>query len=309
MPIDYTKLLTPEQQAQLANVAFGTPIPERQTQSPKLSAPMQVGVNEKESFVGTPVPVINGGTVPQEQRVENVRQRALEGARQGVASATETRNSLLQQMFDARRQDLEKERTDSTRMALYNSFGNLLRTMVQPIGWAGGRATAGVQPYDERQYLDAYNRAVRASDDIRNLGFQENQLRLNYADRDVQNAERRLNINEMRDEKMLDNYLGIGTGAGRGKNIHEDRKTEAVRAWTIHNNGMTLSQYIRTIQGHFPDFFGEWNPNEEELKKIEEDVKKNKPAGKGKGSGSRESADLGTTVGGNGSNGRTTAQL
>lgn len=290
MPIDYTKLLTPEQQARLANAAFGTLIPEPQTQSPRLSAPMEVGVNEKDAFVGMPVPSINNATIPQEQRVENVRQRALNEARKGVASATANRNTLLQQMFDARRQDLQKQQTDSTRMALFNSFGNLLRTMVQPIGWAGGRATAGVQPYDERQYLDAYNRAVRASDDIRNLGFQENQLRLNYADRDVQNAERRLNINEMRDEKMLDNYLGIGTGAGRGKNIHEDRKTEAVRSWTIHNNGMTLSQYIRTIQGHFPDFFGEWNPNEEELEKIEEDLKKNKPATKanGKNSGRKE---------------------
>lgn len=76
-------------------------------------------------------------------------------------------------LFEKRRQAAEKERTDAVRMAKYNALGNALTTMVQPLGWAAGGATGGVQPYDNRAYLDAFNRAVKANDDIRNVGLAE----------------------------------------------------------------------------------------------------------------------------------------
>ena len=110
------------------------------------------------------------------------------------AKDQETRR-LVQDMFDARRKELEKDRTDDIRLSAFNSLGNALRAMVQPIGWAagggrtaGGVATAGVQPYDNRQYLEAFNRAVKANDDIRNLGTQEMEYNINFANKDAERA-------------------------------------------------------------------------------------------------------------------------
>lgn len=102
------------------------------------------------------------------------------------------RDSAFQSMLDSRRQALEQQRTDDVTMARYNALGNLLTTMVQPLGWSvgGGRvgATGGYQPYDNRQYISAFNRAVKASDDLRNIGTMEGEYRFNLANEDYRRA-------------------------------------------------------------------------------------------------------------------------
>ena len=106
--------------------------------------------------------------------------------------ARENVDNVLAEMFEKRRQNLEKQRTDDVRLAKYNALGNALTTLVQPLGWAiGGKGTGvtgGVQPYDNRQYLEAFNRAVKASDDIRNLGLMEDEYKLKRAEQDYQTA-------------------------------------------------------------------------------------------------------------------------
>ena len=95
----------------------------------------------------------------------------------------------FKEMFDNRRKSLEQQRTAESTMAKYNALGNLLTTMVQPIGWAAGGGkgvTAGTQPYDERQYLEAFNRAVKANDDLRNLGFMQDEYKLKLAEDKLQ---------------------------------------------------------------------------------------------------------------------------
>ena len=94
------------------------------------------------------------------------------------------RDTAFQAMLDSRKQSVEKQRTDDVKMARYNALGNVLTSMVQPLGWAAGGSSAGVQPYDNRQYIEAFNRAVKASDNLRNIGTAEDAYRFKLADED-----------------------------------------------------------------------------------------------------------------------------
>lgn len=95
--------------------------------------------------------------------------------------------SYIQSLFDERRKAAEKERTDQLALASYNSIGNALRSLAQPLGWWG--STANVHPYDNRAYLDAFNSAVAAGNDLRNIDSQEAQFLINRAEYDRRQAE------------------------------------------------------------------------------------------------------------------------
>ena len=210
-------------------------------------------------------------------------------AKSASEAARERYESTLQGMFDRRREALEKQQTENTKLAKYNALGNLLTTLVQPIGWAiggkGSGVTGGVQPYDNRQYLEAFNRAVKASDDLRNLGASEDEFELKMAydeyNRAV-NEEQRQKIRQEDEEdyrkrRELDAEYGVNR-AKTGQALNEERKSKAIDAWTIHNNGMTLWQYINNINSMFPGYFGEdFNPNKEAIDAIEAEIRSNKP--------------------------------
>lgn len=98
------------------------------------------------------------------------------------------RNETFQDWLNTRKESLSQQRTEDVRMARINALGNLLYTMVQPIGWAVGGSTAEMQPYDNRQYLESFNRAVKASDDLRNLGNIEAEYKFKLADENYQRA-------------------------------------------------------------------------------------------------------------------------
>lgn len=111
------------------------------------------------------------------------------GESPATVQARRERNASFQDMLNSRKQAAEQARTDNVRMARYNAFGNLLTSMVQPLGWGIGGGfsssiTGGVQQYDNRQYLDAFNRAVKAADDLRNIGSAESEFRFKLADED-----------------------------------------------------------------------------------------------------------------------------
>lgn len=99
--------------------------------------------------------------------------------------AAAQRDSAFQSWLNTRKQAAEQQRTSDVNMAKYNALGNILTTMVQPIGWAvggKGKTTGNYQPYDNRQYLEAFNRAVKASDDLRNIGSAEEEYQFKLAD-------------------------------------------------------------------------------------------------------------------------------
>lgn len=92
-----------------------------------------------------------------------------------------------QTWLNTRRDALERKRTSDVNMARYNALGNLITTMVKPVGWAAGGggfdgATAGTDKYDNRQYLDSFNSAVKAADDIRNVGSKEAEYQFQLAE-------------------------------------------------------------------------------------------------------------------------------
>ena len=112
---------------------------------------------------------------------------AIFGESPATQQAAEQRNSAFQSWLNTRKQAAEQKRTDDVTMAKYNALGNALTTMVQPLGWGIGGGfrggnTGGVQPYDQRQYLEAFNRAVKAADDIRNIGTAEGEYEFKLAD-------------------------------------------------------------------------------------------------------------------------------
>ena len=121
------------------------------------------------------------------------RYASIFGENPATKQAAEQRDSAFQSWLNTRKQAAEQQRTSDANMARYNAFGNLLTTMVQPIGWGvgggfSGANTGGVQPYDQRQYLEAFNRAVKASEDLRNIGTLEGEYDFKLADENYRRA-------------------------------------------------------------------------------------------------------------------------
>ena len=103
--------------------------------------------------------------------------------------AASVRDQSFQDWINSRKQAVEQQRTEDVRMARLNALGNVLTTMVQPLGWSAGGATAGVQPIDNRQYLQAFERAQKASDDLRNIGTMEGEYQFKLADEAYRRAQ------------------------------------------------------------------------------------------------------------------------
>ena len=155
-------------------------------------------------FVGQEKPIVVGESQPDfsaanrvkmlqnvvpADKVQGVYDSVFGPEKSELEKASVEHQMTFKEMFDNRRKSLEQQRTAESTMAKYNALGNLLTTMVQPIGWAAGGGkgvTAGTQPYDERQYLEAFNRAVKANDDLRNLGFMQDEYKLKLAEDKLQ---------------------------------------------------------------------------------------------------------------------------
>ena len=102
---------------------------------------------------------------------ENTIYDSIFGNTPEVQAAAAARDASFQDWLNSRKQAVEQQRTDDVRMARLNAIGNVLTTMVQPLGWAiggQGKATGGVQPIDNRQYLQAFERAQKANDENHN---------------------------------------------------------------------------------------------------------------------------------------------
>ncbi len=115
------------------------------------------------------------------------------GESPATQQARANRDSAFQAMLDTRKKAVEEQKTADETMARYNAFGNLLTTMVQPLGWGvgggfNGSNTGGVQKYDDRQYIAAFNRAVKDAENLRNIGTEQDEYRLRLANEDYERA-------------------------------------------------------------------------------------------------------------------------
>ena len=126
-----------------------------------------------------------------------------------AVQAAAARDASFQDWLNQRKQAVEQQRTDNVKMARLNALGNVLTTMVQPIGWAvGGKGTGvtgGVQPVDNRQYLDSFNRAMKSADDLRNIGTLEGEYQFKLAD-DNYRRQLALEDEQRRQELALQTY-------------------------------------------------------------------------------------------------------
>ena len=141
-------------------------------------------------------------------------------------------------MLAAHRAELMKERTDNVKMAKFAALGNALRSMVQPLGWAvgGGKTTAAYQPYDEREYIQAFNRALQADRELRNVNLKDADYQFKTAQQQELNARRMAEI-EARNEAM--------TEAARIRAEAQGIKAEQDREWHLWQQ---YNSYWNTMQ-------------------------------------------------------------
>lgn len=129
---------------------------------------------------------------------------ALAAAQQRYNDARDERDATIQDMFEKRKQAMAMQRATHTGIAKSTALGNVLRSLVQPLGWAAGGSVAPVVPYDSRQYIDAFNRAVQYDNNIVNAGAQEGEYQIRRADEEVRNAQRDYEHQKLRAESKED---------------------------------------------------------------------------------------------------------
>jgi len=286
-PVDFSSILTPEQAAAIAAAANapGVNYGEEEIEEPALmpsfgnapaGSPMSVqlsALSQKPFTNNLPKP---GTKITEEPTAEGALR------------------SRFQQMLDTQKKALEKERTTNLKLAAVNSLGRAMRTMVQPLGWAVGGATAPVPKYDDRNYIEAFNRAVKAGDDLRNLGTAEQQFELNLAQQNYRNnlaneAYKQRREMELETARVKEDIKTKGwaeraaikamPSTGEKKDdTYQRRLTNAIHDWTLHDKGMTLSQYLRMVEANDKNYFGGRMINQAAIAEIEKEVAEAKKA-------------------------------
>lgn len=197
----------------------------------------------------TPAPTAPAPTtsVPQRMSVASAyRKDAERYARQAADS--------YQDMLNAHREALMKERTDNAKMARFAALGNALTSMVQPLGWAigggglGRGATSGYQPYDNREYISAFNRAIQAGQDLRNVNLKDAEFQYKTLQQREASARRMAEI-EARTEAQLE--------AARIRAEAQGAKAEQDREWHLWKD---YNSYWNTMnrQGKIPISYEEY---------------------------------------------------
>ena len=116
-----------------------------------------------------------------------------------VNAADQALDQSINDMLQAQYQATEKRRTDAAKMAQIAALGNVLQTAFAPVGWIGQRgATSQVANPDSRQYITAFNEALKAQQDLGNIGMQAAQMRLNMA---IRRADREYQAQQRRDDR------------------------------------------------------------------------------------------------------------
>lgn len=196
-----------------------------------------------------PAPTAPAPTTPVPQRMSVAsayRKDAERYARQAADS--------YQDMLNAHREALMKERTDNAKMARFAALGNALTSMVQPLGWAigggglGRGATSGYQPYDNREYISAFNRAIQAGQDLRNVNLKDAEFQYKTLQQREASARRMAEI-EARTEAQIE--------AARIRAEAQGAKAEQDREWHLWKD---YNSYWNTMnrQGKIPISYEEY---------------------------------------------------
>lgn len=163
---------------------------------------------------------------------------------QAVAAAREQESLKFQDMLNTQKQALEQRRTDDRRLATFNALGNVLTSMVQPLGWGKAGATAPVAPVDNRQYLESFSRLMKDNDDLRNLATLEKDYGFRLAQRDTALGEQA--VKRAEDARVQEEYARqrhqytMDEIAARGDNQKE--VAEIRGKYRVTKNGKTQTE-------------------------------------------------------------------
>jgi hypothetical protein len=225
------------------------------------------------------------GAQPGENNAQDVDE--MDGGEIGgstvTAQKTDPMESILYSLFQERRKQARKERTDELKLAAYNSLGNALRALGQPIGWLAGGATSAVINPDRRNYLDAFNRAVAYNNELSNIAQRETEYQINRAEYDRRKAleiddykqkqeiykETQKEIIKAREDAAMAT-LREKVNLGGGQDLYSERLTNAVQGWIIHGVETPLDTYLNNIEKATPGYFGDKRPSKAVTKQIEE---------------------------------------
>lgn len=193
-------------------------------------------------------------------------------------------NDMLQSQWQA----ASDQRTDAHKLAQVTALGNVLQNIFTPVAWgAGGHGKATSQPItpDNRAYITAFNEAIKADQNLANVGAQNRQTMLNYEINEA--ARERARRQSMADaeanrawkeyERELGQYNELEKIYARGdvrQNVENLRASLKQRYQLVGRGGKTPEQalaaaiYQKAAQKYFDDHSrwerGDWPENKPE---------------------------------------------
>lgn len=200
-------------------------------------------------------------------------------------------SAKISDMLQSQWKAASDQRTNAHKLAQVTALGNVLQNIFTPVAWgAGGHGKATSQPItpDNRAYISAFNEAIRADQNLANVGTQNKQTMLNYemqkAARDrarrEANADAAVERERRNFEKELNQYNTLEAIYARGdvrQNVENLRASLKQRYQLVGRGGKTPEQalaaaiYQKAAQKYFDDHSrwerGDWpedkpEPNE-----------------------------------------------
>lgn len=127
----------------------------------------------------------------------------------------ESMPARINDMLQAQWQTASDQRTNAHKLAQVTALGNVLQNIFTPVAWgAGGHGKATSQPIapDNRAYITAFNEAIKADQDLANVGAQGRQTMLNYQMNEIAQdrarREKRANAAVERERRKYEMELG-----------------------------------------------------------------------------------------------------
>lgn len=151
-------------------------------------------------------------------------------------------NELLQEQVKA----TEKRRTDAAKLAQIAALGNVLQTAFAPVGWIGQRgATSQVANPDSRQYITAFNEALKAQQDLANVGVNAAKMRLDLANR---RAERAYQAQQRRDDREFSAKLQRQNMEFQAENQRKNMEFQAEMQKQVRKDSAELQKELANLK-------------------------------------------------------------
>lgn len=151
-------------------------------------------------------------------------------------------NDMLHAQYEA----TEKRRTDAAKLAKVAALGNVLQTAFVPFGWIGQKgATSQVAAPDSRQYVTAFNEALKAQQDLANVGVNAAKMRLDLANR---RAERAYQAQQRRDDREFSAKLQRQNMEFQAENNRKNMEFQAEMQKQVRKDSAELQKELANLK-------------------------------------------------------------